>query len=152
MNVSKSKNLNTCRKCGMLKYSVIDCWLDKAGNFYFQSLKCRHCGYKAKRKFSLLRDGSSKYGTMWISEKKIIIPMHRWVWEEFHRERLGQNDVVHHINSNRSDDRARNLLKMETSDHHPWLGKTEQHLSRKHRLQLVRKRIRRLREIEKSLI
>ena len=51
------------------------------------------------------------------SNPKGYIQRARFVWQESHGEVLGREDLIHHINGEKDDDRLVNLQKVTRSEH-----------------------------------
>lgn len=105
-----------CPKCGSTKYFLI------ASNLisdveYEKRLRCRRCEWEWHERFSLLSEGNA-YVYIWDNQKKISIPIHRWVWEQSNGRLLSAVEVIHHKNRNRSDNRRSNLALMDKYSHH----------------------------------
>jgi hypothetical protein len=56
-------------------------------------------------------------GYLLMSRDKKVIPEHRWVIEQHLKRKLRRDEVVHHINGIKSDNRIENLSVMKNIDH-----------------------------------
>jgi hypothetical protein len=107
--------LHKCPSCGSISYLVTGMKL-LDGERYQKNLKCRKCESEWVDDLPLL-SGSKTYVYIWDYVNKISIPLHRWVWEQYNNEKLGDYDIVHHVNRMKGDNRPQNLVNMDKSDH-----------------------------------
>lgn len=91
---------------------------------YQRKLKCRKCDTEWWENYPLVSD-SNAYVYLWDNDRKISIPLHRWVWEQYHGTKLTLQDAIHHLNRNKGDDRPSNLERMSRDDHNGTFHKTE---------------------------
>lgn len=108
-------DIATCPKCqSKSKYLVSVSLLNN--ECFIRHYKCRHCTYKWNSGYPLFSK-ENKYQLIWLPDSKITKPLHRWVWEQYHKETLSDTDAIHHINRNRGDNRPSNLLRLSKYEH-----------------------------------
>ncbi len=106
----------TCLACGV-EFNVPNCFK----NAKFCCIKCRDSAPKPKGSFSprwkggIWRQGSG-YLYINLGENKSK-PLHRYLYEKYHKTQLSENDIVHHINGNKLDNRIENLMVMTRAEH-----------------------------------
>lgn len=64
-------------------------------------------------------------GKVWIGDKQVRVKKHRWIMENHLQRPLMRNEIVHHINGDKSDNRISNLCVMNHGEHtrHHHLGR-----------------------------
>lgn len=56
-------------------------------------------------------------GKVWIGNKQIRVKKHRWIMEKHLKRPLMKNEIVHHINGTKADNRIENLCIMTHGEH-----------------------------------
>ena len=112
MSLDHLSKLKNCKECGKELSDP-------------RSLYCMSCSKKGSRnpmfgKKSPINKGGSigkaGYRFIWINGKKTY--EHRYVMEQFLKRKLTKDEVVHHINGNRSDNRIKNLKLYSSNSKH----------------------------------
>ena len=99
-----------CKKCSnpfWAKASYIR--KSSSGGPHFCSRKC--CGHAPKKK-TMTTDGYWQIKTPHGHKKE-----HRWIMEKFLKRSLSKNELVHHINHNKLDNRIENLMIVSREEH-----------------------------------
>jgi len=69
------------------------------------------------------------------ANKRGYVKQHVLVWEQAHGRKLKDNEIIHHLNGIKSDNRPENLVAMSNNEHRLWIPKLQM----------------RIRELEKEL-
>ena len=104
-----------CPKCGSPKYLLVGMRL-LGDTSYEKQLKCRKCEWVWYDDQSLISK-RNRYVYVWDNERKISVPLHRWVWEQINGRSLSAIEVIHHNNRNKGDNRVPNLALMDRYSH-----------------------------------
>jgi hypothetical protein len=117
--------MKECKQCGMMfkpkrreqLFCSRNCASVEKGRMSSSWMKGRTNKYKAAKQID--KDGYIKIcGTGHpYRENRLMISEHVAIMETYIGRRLAVNEVVHHINGNRQDNRIENLEIMSTSEH-----------------------------------
>jgi len=113
--------LFVCPSCKSEKYLVLTARLLNDTE-YEKQLKCRKCEWEWCETYSLISDENA-YVYIWDSQKKISVPLHRWVWEQSNGRSLSAVEVIHHKNRNRGDNKVPNLALMDRYSHNGFFSR-----------------------------
>jgi len=111
---SKEREDIKCRHCGKVFYPR------------FNHIKCcsKKCGYESRPKYQVRKHGSIfmssggyKMVAIWEGNKKTIMKEHRYIMEQHLGRKLLENEVVHHRNEIKTDNRIENLEVMTKNEH-----------------------------------
>lgn len=102
----QGSEIKNCQLCSN-KFKVIKANIKRRSNL-FCSKGCYYEWLKKNKKTTIGKDGYEYYG----KKRK-----HRIIMEEFIGRKLNKDEVIHHINGNKSDNRIDNLQLMTQSEH-----------------------------------
>jgi len=102
-----------CPICNCKKYCSTAI---KAGtnNYYIREFVCKSCGNSYQHQLPLVTN-TNKYQQVMVNKKLTFL--HRFIWEAYNNVTLTNNDIVHHINGNKSDNRPSNLASISKNSH-----------------------------------
>lgn len=107
--------ISACPKCQSKSKLLINLTLS-GKEIFTRRYRCRHCSFEWNASFPLLSK-SSNYQLIWLPDTQKLAPLHRWVWEQYHKEKLTEIDSIHHKNRNKGDNRPTNLLRISKYKH-----------------------------------
>ena len=103
-----------CQQCGKA-------FRPKRASSRYCSRRCAwgNNGKHQERKQEYWRVGEKGYivGTVWVDGKKVSKRQHRWIMEQHLGRTLGPQEVVHHINGDKQDNRLENLQVIQFGAH-----------------------------------
>lgn len=111
----RKKRKRTCLNCGSIFFTTSE--KIRLGFGLFCNKKCRYT-YMVGENHPTWKGGtidSSGYKQVYVKGK--IVRDHRIVYEEHHGVSLSSNDVIHHKNGVKNDNRIENLQLMTRSEH-----------------------------------
>lgn len=105
----------TCLICGTMFQFYRS--KQKGENAKYCSRKCFHRGTKKDITWRFDKKNGYIRGWITIDGKRVIKTFHRWIMEQHLGRDLLPAEIVHHINSNRLDNRIENLKIMTRGEH-----------------------------------
>lgn len=120
MNMRRKSTKPRCPSCNKASSRAIEMkLLDELT--YERLYSCQSCNHEWSLKLPL-RVRENKYTLTTIPLNKRLIFLHRWVWQASRNTELAPNQVIHHLNGIKGDNRPSNLFAIPERLHSGYLN------------------------------
>jgi len=115
---------------------------------YSIKYKCYACQHEWNEMHKLYDETTKGYVSITLPGlRSRSVPLHRWVWEQYYKEKLKPGTEIHHKNWKKNDNRPQNLMKMSSHiDHFRLVSKIPDYETKIKELETEIKRLEKLLE------